>query len=276
MADPVLTNLPHIQDFVISAITQADPLTKNPSLVASAKSVTTGNERLSPVEQLDIYREQFWLRHTGALEEDFVSVSRLLGADAFHELCALYIETLPPHSYTLRDLGDRFTTFVEAHPRYEKDALLHDLCRVEWAFVEAFDAADAAPIDVHKIASTPEEAWPNAILLLHPAVRLLALRHPAQELRITARTMESGALLERPDPKDTYVVVFRGADTLKFIDIDREAFVLLSKLRDAIPLGRACEETVQELALNEDAFQAQVGGWFSTWTQWGWVTDLIV
>jgi hypothetical protein len=291
MADHALTELPHIQDFVIAAITEPRPLMEHAAISSRAAAVTTGNERLSPVEQLDIYREQFWLRHTGALEEDFASVLRLLGRDAFHELCASYIEAHPPQSYTLRDLGDRFADFLEKHPRYQGDALLCDLARVEWAFVEAFDAPDAAPISAHTIASTPEEAWPNAVLKLHPAMRLLALRYPAHELRSTARTQSAAvdasacttcgeadveAPLVRPEAADTWLVVFRGADVLKFIDIEREAFVLLGKLRAGVPLGRACEETVSELGLSEETFQAAVGGWFASWTQWGWVTDLVV
>ncbi len=268
------TALPQIQDFVISAITKTSPLMGQLALAESTREVTTGNERLSPVEQLDIYREQFWLRHTGALEEDFVSVARLIGTDPFHTLCASYIKAHPPQSYTLRDLGDRFAEFVSCTTPYKDDALLCDLCHVEWAFVEAFDAPDAAPITAQKIAATPEEAWPNAVVALHPALRLLTLRYPAHDVRISART--SDGPLVRPAAQDTWLVVFRGTDTLKFIDIERDAFVLLSKLHAGTPLGLACEETVTELGLSEAAFQAEVGGWFSSWTQWGWVTDLIV
>ncbi len=284
-------SLPQIQDFVISAITRSAPLMEEPELCGRISDVTTGNERLSPVEQLDIYREQFWLRHTGALEDDFVSVARLLGKDAFFALCAAYIAAHPPQSFTLRDLGDRFADFVARTAPYKDDALLCDLCRVEWAFVEAFDAPDAATISAHKIAATPEEAWPNAVLLLHPAMRMLSLRYPAHDVRITARTkpqavpadagmcatcVDDDGPLVRPDAKDTWLVVFRGADVLKFIDIERDAFVLLSKLHAGVALGRACEETVTELGLDEGAFQTAVGGWFSSWTQWGWVTDLSV
>lgn len=295
MAVPNVTAKPEllsqIQDFVAVALTKTSPLMTDLALAAQCNGVTTGNARLSPVEQLDIYREQFWLRHTGALEEDFVSVARLLGKDAFFELCASYIDAYPPQSHTLRDLGDRFCDFVQATSPYRDDPLVLDLCRIEWAFVEAFDAPDALPISAQKIASTPEDAWPNAVLVLHPALRLVELRYPAHELRITARTKGSApptvegtcqtcadddVPLQRPSPAQTHVVVFRGADVLKFIDIERDAFVLLQKLQAGAPLGRACEETVSELGLDEAVFQAAVGAWFSSWTQWGWVSDLRV
>ena len=186
--DQNLKSLGEIQDFVIDAITRPTPLAELPELAARCASVTTGNARLTATEQLDIYREQFWLRHTGALEEDFTSVERLLGRDAFYELCAAYLEAHEPTSFTLRDLGDHFADFVSRTAPYSNDALLVDLCRIEGAFVEAFDAADAPPISAEKIASIPEDAWSNAILVLHPAVRLVSMRYAAHDLRIAART----------------------------------------------------------------------------------------
>jgi hypothetical protein len=294
-----MTDLATIQHFVVDAITREAPLATDEALARACDGVTTGNARLSPSDQLDIYREQFWLRHTGALEEDFTAVARLIGKDAFFELCAKYMKTCPPASFTLRDLGDRFADFVAETKPYADDALLCDIARVEWAFVEAFDAPDAPPLDPHKIAATPEDAWPGAVVAIHPALRLLALRHPAQELRIRARQTESGgagegasastnegactdecehaeSLLPRIEPADTYLVVFRAPDVLKYIDVEREAYVLLGKLAAKVPLGRACEETIAETGADAAAFEQNVGAWFQSWTQWGWVTDLIV
>jgi hypothetical protein len=273
-----------IQRFVVDTITREAPLATDETHARACSDVTTGNARLSPADQLDIYREQFWLRHTGALEEDFTAIARLIGKDAFFELCAKYIKTHPPTSFTLRDLGDRFADFVMKTAPYKDDALLCDVARVEWAFVEAFDAPDSPPLDPHKIAATPEDAWPGAVVVIHPALRLLALTHPAQELRIRARQPRESddacddcdALLERVEPADTYLVVFRAPDVLKYIDIEREAFVLLQKLAAAVPLGRACEEAIAETGADPATFEQKVGAWFQSWTQWGWVTDLVI
>jgi hypothetical protein len=63
--------------------------------------------RTTPVERLEIYREQFWLRHRSSLVEDFPGVSGILGRRAWAALIEGYLEAHPPHSYTLRDLGLR-------------------------------------------------------------------------------------------------------------------------------------------------------------------------
>src|SRR5215831_16934936 len=99
-------------------------------MVEKAPAVATGNARLSPVEQLDIYREQFWLRHVGVMEEDFVSIVTLLGHDGFHDLARAYLTACPPRTFTLRDVGDRLADFVATDPAYQDDLLLADLARL--------------------------------------------------------------------------------------------------------------------------------------------------
>jgi hypothetical protein len=64
--------------------------------------------QLPPVEWLEIHREQFWLRHTSSLVEDFPDVSGILGQDAWATLIECYLEAHPPRSCTLRYLGLHF------------------------------------------------------------------------------------------------------------------------------------------------------------------------
>ena len=55
---------------------RAGALTSDPYGGAIAAEIAAGNERLSPVEQVDIYREQFFLRHVDALRDDMVRQGR--------------------------------------------------------------------------------------------------------------------------------------------------------------------------------------------------------
>src|SRR5262245_10531800 len=99
-----------------------------------------GNDRLSPVEQLEIYREQFWLRHTSSLVEDFPGLSGILGQASWEQLVEAYLAAVTPESYTLRDLGQRLPEFVARASFLEHRELCTDMARLEWAYVEAFDA----------------------------------------------------------------------------------------------------------------------------------------
>ena len=266
-----------LQDFVARAVRELEPLGEHAEIALATPALVAGNARLSPVQQLDIYREQFWLRHVAVMEEDFVSLHTLLGHDAFHELSRDYLTAHPPRSFTLRDLGDELATFLAASPKYAGDALLADLARLEWCFVEAFDASEAPPLDVSRIAAAREEDWPRATLVLHPSVQRVVLAHPAHAYRAAARRYQSdgGDAPARPAPARTCVVVYRGPEVLHYIDLEPPAFALLDALASGTPLEQACERAAAEAGIGDaSALEGQVGAWFQQWTGLGWVSEV--
>lgn len=232
-----------------------------------AHAIATGNDRLSAVEQVDVYREQFFLRHVDALREDFATLAHLLGDDAFDALARDYLAKHPPSSFTLRDLGNAFPAFV-AH-----DPLLSDLARIEWAFVEAFDAKDEPAFDPSSIATISEDAWPAARIVLQPAVQLVGMEHAGHDYRAAVKRDETPP---RPEPSPSFVVVYRGPSSLQYIAIDRDAFELLSALSRGTPLGEACEQAARASGAALDDFQTKLGGWFAQWTQRGWIAKVDV
>jgi hypothetical protein len=255
---------------MVGVIQRAGSIEDDSTLRQRTERLVGQNPRLSPTEQLEIYRQQFWLRHIGALKEDFVSVHHLLGEQEFRILCERYMAAHPPTSFTLRDLGDRFGDFIQATEPYRSDALLLDCARIEWAFVEAFDAPDAPPLDPHPIAMAPEEAWAGARVELHPSVQRLLLAHPAHVFRAQVRDGEDPP---RPEPTSTCIVVYRGPEKLMYIAIEPLAFRLLDLLASGTALAAACEGVANEAGI-EDASQLEprVGAWFQAWTGYGWVS----
>jgi hypothetical protein len=61
-----MRSLSELQLGMVEALRYPRALPDDPLWVDFAAENLCGNERLSPVEQLEIYREQFWLRHTGS------------------------------------------------------------------------------------------------------------------------------------------------------------------------------------------------------------------
>lgn len=159
-------------------------------------------------EGLARYREQFFLRHVAVLEDDFPDVLLAIGHDAFHDLARRYLAAHPPTSFTLRDLGQAFPSFLE-------DPTLRDVARLEWALVESFDGPDAPPLDPTSLAGVSEDAWPNARIVLQPSLQRLVLEHPAKR----------------------HVVVFRRTKT----DLDATAYALLDAIANGASLEEACD-----------------------------------
>jgi len=263
-------SLASMQRALADLLRSPDSIVADAGRAALAEGLASASDRLTPAMQLDIYREQFFLRHLDVLHEDFRSLAHRLGDDAFEALAKAYLNAFPPRSFTLRDLGAELPAFVASTAPWSTDTLLADLARVEWAFVEAFDAASEPALDLAAVVSIPEEAWPSARLVLQPSVRRLSLRHPAHDYRHSIRNGEPVA--GPPEARASFVVVFRGRLALEHIELEAEAFALLGELAGGTPLGEACERVAASSGATEEAFQEKVGAWFQRWTALGFLS----
>jgi Putative DNA-binding domain len=262
------SSLAATQALLADVLRRATSLSGDPALVAQAARIASGNDRLAPVDQVDIYREQFWLRHVDVLREDFASIEHALGDDAFEELARAYLAACPSASFSLRDLGVEMARFLDTSAPWSDDPFLAELARVEWAFVDAFDARDTPPFDPASIAGVAEDAWPGAWLVLCAALQRLTLRWPSHDYRIAARKDEKPT---RPEPRACHVVIYRGPSVLHCLEIDRDAAAMLDELACGMPLGEACERAAAASGTDLATFQGKLAGWFSEWTSLGWI-----
>jgi hypothetical protein len=274
-----MTSATELQRSIAGFLRQRRDLTKNEAARRFAELHLGGNERLSPVQQLEIYREQFWLRHTASLLEDFPGVSGVLGQSAWNELVCDYLESDVLASYSLRDLGDGFAAFIATRPAFEAQAIVGDMARLEWAHVEVFDADDSARLDPTKLAAVPEDAWERARLLPDPALRLLALDHPVVALRhrlLIARERGSDEAVPLPEREPTLLAVHRRERVIAHDPLDHAQFCLLSSVMAGSPLGQACESAAAECGISPEDLGADLETWFGSWAARGYLIDIAI
>ena len=256
------------------ALRHTSSLDQHPEWGHFAEEHVSGNARLSPAEQLEIYREQFWLRHTGSLVEDFPGLGGILGQDDWEKLAEQYLREVPPTSYTLRDLGSRLPELIERASWLPHQALCLDMARLELAYIEVFDARDTPPLAPERLAAIPEESLGGAKLLIAPSVRLLEVRYPVADLRRKLRA-DSEAAVAIPDENPLKLVVYRRELGLWDMPVSPVAFAFLAGLVAGKPLAAAAEaaattpEAESELARN-------IGTWLGEWTTKCLVCDVLV
>lgn len=272
--------LKELQLWMVDVLRNRRALFKDPGVTERSKQHFTGNDRLSPVEQVEIYREQFWLRHTSSLVEDFPGVGGILGQEDWERLVEEYLEATPPLSHSLRDLGDVLPAFIEKLDWLPHRELCMDMARLEWAYVEAFDADDHPPLDAQKLASMPESAWETATLVLHPSVRLLHVGYPVVALRKRIRKAEDSNDHEHipiPEPEAQNLVIYRSQNrNLMDEALPDGAFAMLEALGDGLPLVDACGRAMLELPDQSSEIEANVGAWFQLFAQKGFIVDVVV
>jgi hypothetical protein len=236
-----------------------------------------GNERLSPVEQLEIYREQFYLRHTASLVDDFPGLGGILGQDAWDRLVWDYLESVAQASYDLGDLGAGLAAFVETRDWLEHRELLVDMTRLEYSHMLVFDAPDAASLEPTKLASVPEDAWEHARLAPDPGLHLLALRYPVTALRqklLAARETADRAPIPLPEPENIYVAVHRRERAIYHDRLEPQAFALLAAIARGEPLGAACTSVASSLNVAVEELGVRLEAWFKDWSERGYLVDI--
>lgn len=249
-----------------------------------ADSYIKPNELLSSFDRLEIYNRQYWFRAIGAVAEDFPALNALMGEKAFDRLILAYLRENPSTSFTLRNLGSKLPQWLEHHPEFtpNRRQLLLDVARLEWAYVEAFDGADVAPL----VASDFSDLSAESRLFLQPHLQLLDLKYPVDELVLAVHRetgpsdIMSNAATERKRVKRTRLpkmrrsavplAVHRYENSVYYRRIDPEAYVLLSRLQAGAALGVALEEAFRNSTLSAMEQAAKIQEYFGHASELGW------
>jgi len=279
MTRDAVSRLVELQQWVVESLRHNRGLDRDPERVAQAKDRLTGNDRLRPIDQLEIYREQFWLRHTASLVEDFPGLGGILGQAHWEKLVEGYLGAHCPNSWTLRDLGRRLPAYVKNRTELPDHALCSDMARLEWQFIELFDAADCPPLDLTRLAELPPGTLETGQVILNPALALIEVEYPVAELRreLLARRAAGPSAVDVPIPerKPEQLVLYRAKDRrLYHHPVGPEAFALLDALRRGSPLVAACEHAIEVAPEHAERLQRNVGAWFQDWAKRGWIVDV--
>jgi hypothetical protein len=134
-----------------------------------------------------------------ALEETFPLTRAHLGDAKFNSVSREYAETNAARARDNNAIGRDFAAFLAVGGN---DPAVVELARIEWAWLEAYHAADAKALRLNDIATLAETTLLALHVQWHPATRLVATTVPlAPQLNELAAINGTPAavLLTRPD-----------------------------------------------------------------------------
>jgi hypothetical protein len=273
-----LDPLDRVMSFLEPAFRRPDPIAGDPAIANACAEHVTGNSRLTPAEQVDIYRRQYWLRHLDALADDYPGVQHLLGEEAFDAFLRAYLLAHPPSHRSLRDLGCDIVAFGKGYAFPEPlRAVTLEMLGYEHAFIDLFDGAEPPPLDPRKLAAMPEDAWERARLVFHPLLVRVQVRYAVHRLRLDAKSEGAEPITDPPSEAPANLVLFRDDHRIRFEELDGTAFALLDALARGDALGPACEQVAAGLDPEAaEGLGARVGTWFQQWTARRWIVDVLV
>lgn len=255
------------------------------SNAAEADALIRPNDRLSSFERLEIYNRQYWFRLYSSFEEDFPGLKAVIGGKKFDRLMRDYLTDCPSQSFSLRNLGSRLEVWLTGQPEYldPRRDLAMDMVRLEWAHIEAFDAAEMPLLDADDLASIDEDS----VLRMQPYLRVLKLRYPVEDLLIELRN-ESGssdsssnnASISRKtrqvrrvamlEPEEIFISVHRYENSIYYKRLHAEDYRLLEALLAGRPIGAAIDAAFEHSEIAEDERGAFLQQAFASWATLGW------
>jgi len=259
------------------------------------------NRRLSSFERLEIYNRQYWFRILDNLAEDFPGLRAVIGVKNFDRLARAYLTECPSQSFTLRDLGSRLVWWLERNPVYLEPGegagerklgirgadsrlvkMAFDVVRLEWAHIEAFDAAELKPL-------TPEEAAGlngDSKLRLQPYIRLLPLHFPVDDMLLALKRCEADIagqdakrranwIRQFQQPQRIFLAVHRADHSVHYKRLEAGEFRLLQALQRGLPIGEAIEAAYTGNGKSAAQYAEQTREWFATWARLGWLCPFV-
>ncbi|QNH10702.1 DNA-binding domain-containing protein [Xanthomonas sp. SI] len=118
-----------------------------------------------------IYRNTVLRACIDALQANFPSVERLVGAAWFEQAARTYAQRCPPNDVHLLHYGGDFDAFLAALPEAGQLPYLPGVAQLDRSWREAHVAADAAVLDPQAVAALPGEQLAAARLTVHPSAR---------------------------------------------------------------------------------------------------------
>ena len=263
-----------------------------------ADEMVKPNDRLAPLERLEIYSRSYWFRIIDCFYDDFPGLAAVLGAKPFDKLTRAYLAERPSQSFTLRNLGEGLDVWLRANPAYagKHFQLALDMVRLEWAHIEAFDGPERKPLGPEDLL----EPGPDLCVGLQPHLKLLQLSYPVDDLRIevnewmeeheapheSASNAPAGDRVDRDrssaarryrrlKARPIHLAVYRLDNVVFYRRLEPPEFQLLSALGAGKSVGEALGETVAvNIKREEDlpAFSDALQEWFGEWARLGWLT----
>lgn len=211
-------------------------------------------------ERVQVYRDGYAFRCLDCLRDDFPAVEGLAGREAFARLVGDYVSRYPPPSPSLRHLGARFAGFAAESELGRRWRWVGELAALEWARVEAFDAAEVPTLTAEDLRAVGPAEWPSLRLRLAPSVRILELRHSIDGVW---RALQDGSEPPEAPPGPTTLVVYRRAQVVYHRRVDAREGAALRRVSQLASFNDVCEIFDEEESVDGAAQQA-----FGALAQW--------
>jgi hypothetical protein len=158
----------------------------------------TGPNGKAAAKRFNVYRNNVTVSLIDALAATYPAVQRLTGTDFFRAMARFHVRSTPPTSPLLFDYGHDFPAFIERYDHAQPLPWLADVARIERAWLDAYHAADAAPLSPAALAAVAPERLADLVFTAHPATRVVRSPFAAVTIFAANRGLEPAGPIGAP------------------------------------------------------------------------------
>ncbi|MDZ5695911.1 DNA-binding domain-containing protein [Chelativorans sp. M5D2P16] len=218
-----------------------------------------------------VYRNNVTVSLIEALAATFPATRRITGDEFFRAMARFHVRKTPPCSPLLFEYGRDFPDFIAAYEFARPMSWLADVARIERAWLDAYHAADAAPLTPEALAAIPQERLAGTTFTPHPATRVVRSSYPAVTIFAANRADRPVERVEADTPEDALVSRPRLEVCVRRLPPGGAAFI--AHLIAGEALGSAAEAAFAESAAFD--LSANIAGMLEAgaFTAVGWEND---
>ena len=196
------------------------------------------------IAALSIYRNNVRAALSRALGETFPVIAALVGDEFFRAMARAYFASQPPRSPMIVDYGRRFPEFLSSFAPAASLPYLADVARLEWAWLMAYRAADAASLDSDAIMDIGGGDPAVLRFELHPSVAIVSSPFPVAS--IWRRNQPGGAAIQIDAHSGEDVLIIRPENVVDMHALAPGAATALKSLQRGETIAQSCARAMGE------------------------------
>ncbi len=187
-------------------------------------------EALDNEQRFNIYYDGITAGLARALSDTYPVCSRLVGEEFFLRMAYVYVEQTPSRSSNLNNYGASFSDFVQHFPPVTSLPYLADVCRLEWAYHNAYYAADHVVGDFAKLAELSEEEQGDIIFHLPSSASLCESAYPIDQIWQMAQEGSEHAQEIDASQGGVRLMVWRNGVDVRISKLSEDEWEMLSRM----------------------------------------------
>jgi len=268
MSDSSLRNIQHWMETVVT--TRGDLREKLQkaagALHLDIQDLVESKRGVSAHRRLDIYASGYVLRLLECLKSDYPGLLAFMGEEAFEAFAKAYIVSLPPQSWSLFYLGQRFPQFLrDTQPASATPDALMEL-PAEIAALERLKT------EVHYVPGTEEQVgetdtvatgtldyfFDGTRVQTASCLRLVELKYPLTDF---LHRLEQGEMPPLPDRRTTLLAVTRKNYRLRIQELEPWQFAFLQACAESVSIQEAAKMAAEISGIAMEAILARLFVW---------------